>query len=361
MGIAVSAGGDFSAAITAMVEDIVEYGFATDPFKRPDQYSIHRPGAVTTYNEIKTISARYRNWADLGNNRTLLLPVPILYPQIWFHTETSKEHRSVWDCEYGAEKPLYSGPEGNRNSVEADKRCPYSGRGARAGQLIYKYGENGLAQPVWNEYSFTTLNEEGELYFRINTTNDDLESNSGNIKIIIARNPAITPKQDMIYTVYAQCGWKSTKLPRWTNWKLIDSDGYSPNAFMSMPMPAILERSACWRYAPDPEPEKSVVNAVGALRYPYCGPGGCKESVEGDTRYPYHGPGAKRGQLLFKYGAKGTVLPLWSGDAVYAQECTGSLYLACNGPTVILPDDNIIRSEFDVSNAGFGLLSLRIS
>ncbi|MFJ2280707.1 hypothetical protein ACIOUG_06170 [Pseudomonas sp. NPDC087803] len=361
MSIAVSAGGDAAAAVTAMVEEIIDNGFATDPLIRPDKYSIHQPGAVKTYNESKTISARYRNWADLGNNRAVLLPLPVLYPQIWFHTETSKEFRSVWDCEYGADKPSYSGPEGNRNSVESDTRCAYSGKGARAGQLIYKYGENGLAQPVWNEYSFTTLNEEGELYFRINTTNDDLESNLGYMNLIIARNPVSTPRQDMIYTVYAKRGWTSTKLPRWTNWKFIDKEGYSPNAFMSMPMPAIVERGAFWLYASDPEPEKPVKDTSGAFRYPYCGPGGCKESVEGDTRYPYHGPGAKRGQLLFKYGAKGTVLPLWSGDAVYAQECAGSLYLACNGPTVILPDDNIIRSDVDVSSAGFGLLPLRVS
>lgn len=346
MGTGTNVGIDFLGAVTAIVEDIVEFGFLGEPFIRPETYSVYKPDFVTAPDQTRLVDARYFRWANYGADRSLALPVPILYPQARFHKELSPDNRTVWDCQHGREKPWYSGPEGNRNSVESDVRCPYYGKGARAGQLVYKYGENGVVQPVWNEYSFNTLGEEGELYFRINITNDDLDLgySSGYIRVVIARNPVSTPRQDMIYTVYARRGWTSTRLPRWTNWRFIKDD-YSPNAFMSLPMPAVVHRDAKWTYDNGKE----------------CGPGGCKESVEGDARYPYSGPGAKRGQLLFKYGAKGTVLPLWSGDAVYAQECTGSLYLACNGPTIKLPDDGVIRDDIYVGNAGIGLLPLRIS
>ncbi|NWB84766.1 hypothetical protein, partial [Pseudomonas gingeri] len=63
------------------------------------------------------------------------------------------------------------GPAGVESSIiniEGNSRFPYSGPGARHGQLLYKWGENGTALPVWNINELGADTHSGNLFMRIN-------------------------------------------------------------------------------------------------------------------------------------------------------------------------------------------------
>lgn len=330
MGIGISAGGDAAGAVVAIIEDIVEYGFV---WNVPPKTPYVEPGPVTGPGETRYITGGHGDWKNMKTDKKIALQVPIVFPGQFdpLHAGTERIFNAQWRHAGQSPLPLISyGAEGENTYPIAlgDTNYPYNGPGAYRGQLIFKFGESGTPQPVWNENCNKSMDDKGKLFLRINCPDDNLTENSGSLDVEVSYNG--NKQTNGIVKVAANSGWHKTDLEReegWAeSWESIFQHGVFPDRRLAIPVPFVKDNNARWH------PRN---------RWPGCGPEGVPpamlthygyefESIEGNTAYPYSGPGAHVGQLLYKFGEGGTVLPVLSGDYWKTLQDSGSLYLRMN-------------------------------
>ena len=303
--------GDVVGVALNIYKDIKEYGFVWN--RTPDTTRHDRTGVILRVDA----NTRTPQWANVSVSRDWLVtfvsssfafPVPIPLPADTWEYAPHAYCKAAGDTNY----PIASG----------DNRFPFNGPGAYAGQLVYKFGEAGKALPIYNENYATTLNEQGELFLRMNIPDERLTRCYGALQVYIG---AFRPSGELVFvTVIPDSGWVRCGITRHQNWdKIVHLGNSSEPIFMALDAPAVSRKNR-WGA---PALTTTVASITGD-----CGPAGVSEkliSIVGDTSYPYSGPGARYGQLIYKWGENGTPLPAWHSEEL-GKENTGDLFLRMN-------------------------------
>ncbi|WP_419735258.1 hypothetical protein [Pseudomonas sp. COR18] len=303
--------GEMTGVGLKIYTDIKEYGFVWN--RQPDTTLQTGPGKIIEVPANTSVPQRARQqvvggWIESFVPANSALPVPIPRPKDrWAFSKT--DH-----CDAGGDPGRI--PPGN---------FPYTGPGARIGQLLYKFGASGESRPIYNEGYANTLNDTGSLFLRINTPDNELRNNSGEMKIYIGM---YLPSHKPLYVmVNANDAWANELITRKSGWdEYIPSSTSTPppTALLALEAPAVAEQTASWNIY--------LAGANGEF-VTQCGPAGVDSSImniEGDSRFPYSGPGARYGQLLYKWGENGTVLPVWNSKELGAETHSGNLLMRIN-------------------------------
>ncbi|NWB89459.1 carboxypeptidase-like regulatory domain-containing protein [Pseudomonas gingeri] len=151
--------------------DIKEYGFVWN--RQPDTTPRTGSGEIVEVPANTSVAQRARQqvvggWIETFVPASSALPVPVPRPN----------DRWAWS------KTDYCDAGGTAGRIPPAS-FPYTGPGALVGQLLYKFGTSGKSRPIYNEGYANTLNDSGSLFLRINTPDDELRNNKGEMKIYI--------------------------------------------------------------------------------------------------------------------------------------------------------------------------------
>lgn len=309
-GAKIDGSGDVAGVIVEIISDINEYGFVwnRDPHTQPRIGS----GQMIEVNADTSGPSRasdtvINGWKDSLVPAYAAAPVPIPRPaESWAW--------SKYDfCDAAGSFDV---------SVYTD--APYRGAGAQQGQLLYKFGEYGKVLPIYNEGYIKGKDDTGNLFMRLNIPDDEMNNNSGKVKVYIGM---VVPQGTPVYVyVGAQNAWLNAGIARRLNWDKKNEVYYGGGlkALMALDAPALPEVRQ-WYLDPP------IINAQG-VGTGVCRPSGLSShiiNIEGDSRYPYSGVGARHGQLIYKWGEYGTVLPVWHSEEL-GEANTGNLFLRMN-------------------------------
>ncbi|WP_157061598.1 hypothetical protein [Pseudomonas sp. P97.38] len=322
--------GDVVGVALNIYKDIKEYGFIWN--RTPDTTRHDRTGVILTVDaNTRTPQnasvAVSRDWLVSFVSSSVTFPVPIPLPA------------DTW--EYAHHGYCKAGGDTNYPIASGDNRFPFNGPGAYVGQLVYKFGEEGKALPIYNEHYASTLNEQGELYLRMNIPDERLTRCYGALQVYVG---TFRPSGELVFvTVIPDSGWVRCGITRHQNWdKIVHLGNSSEPIFMSLDAPAV-SRKNNWGA---PALTTTVASISGD-----CGPAGVSEkliSIVGDTSYPYSGPGARYGQLIYKWGENGTPLPAWHSEERGEQK-TGDIFLRMNDRGDSMYDNQSSRIHVIVS------------
>lgn len=316
----IAGSGDLVGIALAIYSDINEYGFIWDR----DPHTEPRTGTgqfilvnADTSEPKRAYEIVINGWKDSMVPGASALPVPIPRPaEIWRWSKTD-----FCDAAGSLNSPISNGP--------------YTGPGAVHGQLLYKFGPDGKALPIYNEGYAKGINDTGNLFIGSNIPQGSGDKTNF-IKVYIGM--VLPEGKPLFINIALEDTWFDAGISRRLNWDKSHSIYYGDTnptpVLMALEAPAVAQIAGGNFNGVDFDygPGATTRNAAGIPK--------AYMNIEGKNEYPYTGPGARYGQLIYKWGENGTVLPVWhSEETGYPR--TGDLFLCMNDNDMSDNDDFI--------------------
>ncbi|MGY2221780.1 hypothetical protein ACW9IK_03740 [Pseudomonas gingeri] len=244
-------------------------------------------------------------WKDTRIPGSIALPVPIPRPG------------DKWSYE-GYRR--YCSAEGDLSKLSESGITPFAT--SHAGELLFKFGREGRALPVYNGGHADMINDTGSMHVGINVPADELHTVSGSVTIALGM---FRPSNQLVtFSFDVSDGWLDMSQTRRLGWADF-LDDIAPKSdrghYLTLEAPAVAQRGARWNI------NYTLYDGTVVTE---CGPNGVNsQAIEGDSRFPYSGEGARYGQLIYSWG--GVVRPVWHGGASFEEYSgEGHLYMRMN-------------------------------